>query len=188
MGTRGNFYIYLIVGGKKILVYTYYTHYDAFERIPDVIAFYKSLMATSGYTVADVICQMTKSYNNDLDGPSTDAECVYHANLECDLSLSDLDDLDPSQFEYVTPLFSSYGRQVTAAVGDCYQIIDQESKLFTVINQAKVKLQPPYIHKLDDLNLLVARLATEFGIDPYLMDTSDSRILELFQALPQHFS
>lgn len=148
MGTRGSFYLYLMINGKKILLYSYYSHWDGYLNVGKVVDFYKTLMGNN-LTVEQVVCSLSARFGHaDMNYFAGDAECIAHAELTCDLSsnlsLSDLGDLN-SGFEYVKPGKASYGRMYTGQIGGCYVIMDRKNNVFyPTIAGTKVTLGMPY--------------------------------------------
>lgn len=127
MGTRGSFYLYLVVNGKRILVYTYYSHWDGWLNVGKVVDFYEKLMG-SAVTVEQVVSALSAEFGHiDMDYLAGDAECIYHADLTCEGTNLDL---SPPYFEYVRPGTASYGRHSTGQIGDLYIIVDRKNNIF----------------------------------------------------------
>lgn len=119
MGTRGQFYLYIKVAGKKLLVYTTYSHYDGYFWLDEINAYLKELFKAQGTWSVPELVQKLKSKFGDTEDFACDAEAIEHMMLVTpDLT----DSLDLTKFPFEERETCEYGSQVTGVCGDCYII------------------------------------------------------------------
>jgi hypothetical protein len=113
MGTRGIFYLYVTIKGKRILIYAFYTQYDGYDVISDLVEYFMAL--TFPATIRQVLEYLDIKYPNATGYFPGDAEAVYHYTLSPVSDVSEINNL-----KYVEPFHSSYGSRITGNAGDCY--------------------------------------------------------------------
>lgn len=113
MGTRAQFYIFILVAGKRVLLYSGYGHWDGFEWISDFLTYMRSL--PDNLTVEALLTHLRQRYS--LEGSvSPDIE----AYAEIEYIPAEPIDLDLEQLEYFPGKQASYGGRPTHYIPDFY--------------------------------------------------------------------
>jgi len=121
MGTRGQFYLYITISGKRFLVYTCYTQYDAYEWIDGVYELLGELLASDPVAVFALVEQMTAKFGSEMGYFACDTELTVHEELELETTPEEavfdiFRRIQADGMEYCKPFSTFHG--VTA--GDCY--------------------------------------------------------------------
>lgn len=125
MGTRAQLYVYLVIDGKRVLVYTAYHHHDGHDWIADVTDRLKELMKDT-YVLSDLVNLLISEFGPIADGFAGDTEASAHVDLVLDSHVA----LDTSQLVYEERSSTYYGNRETGYYGDCWTTED-----FTVSDQ-----------------------------------------------------
>ena len=146
-------------------MYTYYSHWDGWLNVGKVVDFYERLIGRA-ITVDQVVSALSAEFgHNDMDYLAGDAECIYHADLTCESSLS-LGDLNTPYFKYVRPGRAGYGSRSTGQIGDLYMIVDRTNNIFYPnIIGASVTLGRAYQSPPDDEPLAAAAMVEGFILE-----------------------
>lgn len=116
MGTRGQFFLYVVIKGKRVLVYASYSQYDGYEWVSEVYELLRKLLAArEGWTVSELVTEMSETYKREIYFAG-DVEASDTVTLELEQTL----DMLPEDMEYQKEYYTSYGCSITGYGGACY--------------------------------------------------------------------
>jgi hypothetical protein len=147
MGTRGRFYLYVTTGSKRILVYSTYSQYDAYDWISRIKSCLKRFFVSS-----DGICQLstlldTLSMDWLQDSEfSGDTEVNYHFTVMLtDAGKIDIDNLY-QKLTYVERTPVTYAFRKTGYFGDCYITQEVVQGNYKYNGQDLAEMCPPELY------------------------------------------
>jgi hypothetical protein len=116
MGTRGQFFLYVVIKGKRVLVYASYSQYDGYEWLLEGYALLQKLLAArEGWTVSELGTEMSVTYKREIYFAG-DTEACCSVSFELEQTLDTL----PEDMESIPEYFTSYGYSITGYGGGCY--------------------------------------------------------------------